>query len=420
MPAPPSFVFLSCSSFPSSGSPGLVVTFFCFHIFHRTVSSLSKVLLSNIVAGNFLFSTSDITGYSVFTSDGLFDYFIDPESIGIQIGKCINMDRNKIHVVLVVVSLASRFSLEEASAIESLRQFFPGKIGDYMNLVFTNGDALWKILIDDYLASIDDYLARNCLEPFVETLQLCGNRHVIFYNSTDDEARKVHQLKKLLCLVDTVVDANYGVPYTNVLIIDFPDLSGNGSNMPYDEEQMNGFLKKQVGRFSYIILSDYLMGFEGSSGNEETRQRKRFLNKKGSRRKSDDRVSSVHMKDIRGVEELQAVDAFRQVLVLDELLPEQHDDYHVMLRTQSGNNAYIISHSEHNLKLTIQSLHNHYLLNVIGLKKNVRKQTMYASMDVQKKASLLYKRRFRYNQKVAIASEALASTGTQITASRTS
>ncbi|KAL6569985.1 hypothetical protein OROMI_014499 [Orobanche minor] len=35
-----------------------------------------------------------------------------------------------------------------------------------MILVFTNGDALWKILIDGYLASIDDYLARNCFEPF--------------------------------------------------------------------------------------------------------------------------------------------------------------------------------------------------------------------------------------------------------------
>ncbi|KAL6542588.1 hypothetical protein OROMI_024190 [Orobanche minor] len=80
-----------------------------------------------------------------------------------------------------------RFSLEEASAIYSLRQFFAGKMGDYMILVFTNGDALWKILIDGYLASINDYLARNCFEPFAETPQLCAKRHVIFDNSTYDE-----------------------------------------------------------------------------------------------------------------------------------------------------------------------------------------------------------------------------------------
>jgi len=112
---------------------------------------------------------------------------------------------------------------------------------------------------------------------------------------------------------------------------------------------------------TYLFLDICVVGFEGFSGNDERRERKsdfensederrtrigslkkkalnastkfkHSLKKKSNRRKSDGRVSSVSIEDVRDVEELQAVDQFRQALVMDELLPEKHDDYHMMLR----------------------------------------------------------------------------------------
>ncbi|KAJ9537771.1 hypothetical protein OSB04_030504 [Centaurea solstitialis] len=58
----------------------------------------------------------------------------------------------------------------------------------------------------------------------------------------------------------------------------------------------------------------------------------KFKHSLKKKRKPLNRVSSVSIEDIRDAKELQAVDAFRQALVLEELLPEKLDDYHMMLR----------------------------------------------------------------------------------------
>ena len=64
------------------------------------------------------------------------------------------MANDGIHAMLVVVSLRSRISIEEAAAIVTLLKFFGNKISDYMILVFTGGDQLEEddVTLDDYLS----------------------------------------------------------------------------------------------------------------------------------------------------------------------------------------------------------------------------------------------------------------------------
>lgn len=99
---------------------------------------------------------------------GLFDFSAETEFIGKEIVKCINMAKDGIHAVLVVLSVRTRFSKEEAAAVNSLRALFGNKITDYMIIVFTGGDEL-----EYNEKTLEDYLGRDCPEP----LMVCCASH---------------------------------------------------------------------------------------------------------------------------------------------------------------------------------------------------------------------------------------------------
>ncbi|KOM42322.1 hypothetical protein LR48_Vigan04g252000 [Vigna angularis] len=92
--------------------------------------------------------------------------------------------------------------------------------------------------------------------------------------------------------------------------VDQPVKLGHESEYSDDEK------KKRVGSFKKVAMNASFK-FRGS------------LTKKGRRHS---RVMSVAIEDDLDAEELQAVDALRQALILEELLPSRHDDHHMMLR----------------------------------------------------------------------------------------
>ncbi|KAK4437745.1 Phosphatidylinositol/phosphatidylcholine transfer protein SFH12 [Sesamum alatum] len=58
----------------------------------------------------------------------------------------------------------------------------------------------------------------------------------------------------------------------------------------------------------------------------------KFRNSLSKKSRRSSRVMSIVLEDEHDAEELQSVDAFRQALILEELLPAKHDDYHMLLR----------------------------------------------------------------------------------------
>ncbi|XP_065881822.1 phosphatidylinositol/phosphatidylcholine transfer protein SFH8-like [Euphorbia lathyris] len=59
---------------------------------------------------------------------------------------------------------------------------------------------------------------------------------------------------------------------------------------------------------------------------------KRIRRSLHKRKSKSSRMGISAIEDVRDVEELQVVDAFRQALIGEDLLPSKHDDYHMLLR----------------------------------------------------------------------------------------
>ncbi|XP_076901523.1 immune-associated nucleotide-binding protein 9-like [Bidens hawaiensis] len=188
---------------------------------------------------------------NVIDTPGLFDSSVDTEFIGKEIVRCINMARDGIHAVLVVLSVRNRFSKEEESAISSLRTLFGSKINDYMIVVFTGGDEL-----EENEQTLKEFL-EDCPESLKETLSQCGDRCAVFDNRTKDQRKKMLQVQELLSLVNMVLTKTNGKPYTDEI---FCELQRGTQRLHEQTEQvqsLQGYTKQEISELTEQMHKSY-------------------------------------------------------------------------------------------------------------------------------------------------------------------
>ncbi|KAJ8312321.1 hypothetical protein KUTeg_009694 [Tegillarca granosa] len=137
---------------------------------------------------------------------GLFDTGMTNEHVTKEIVKCIGMTAPGPHAILLTVNIG-RFTKEEQDAVKHFVDHFGVGMYNYLMVVFTRADDL-----DNENVAIDDYVKGS--EPLKAILHLCNNRYVPFNNRLTGTEQE-HQVKKLISLIDDVVNRNGGCCYTN-------------------------------------------------------------------------------------------------------------------------------------------------------------------------------------------------------------
>ncbi|KAL2329416.1 hypothetical protein Fmac_022843 [Flemingia macrophylla] len=191
---------------------------------------------------------------NVIDTPGLFDFSAGSEFAGKEIVKCIDLAKDGIHAVLVVLSVRTRFTEEEETTLQSLRTLFGSKIADYTVVVFTGGDEL-----EENDQTLEDYLGCGCPEPLKEILSLCERRCVLFDNKTKDERKRVGQVQQLLSFVDMVLSRNGGRPYTHKLFTELKKgaMELHNRQREVDSLKLRGHSNGQITEFKKQMQQTY-------------------------------------------------------------------------------------------------------------------------------------------------------------------
>ncbi|XP_078541467.1 GTPase IMAP family member 7-like [Lissotriton helveticus] len=143
---------------------------------------------------------------AVVDTPGLFDPEVPNLVIAQEISRCVVMSAPGPHAIVLVLQ-ASRFTPEEARAVQDIQELFGEEAARYMLVLFTRMDDLEadKTTLENYIQSSDSKLKG--------VIRGCGNRYVAFNNRAQGGVRE-QQVCALISMVEKMVNDNGGLYYT--------------------------------------------------------------------------------------------------------------------------------------------------------------------------------------------------------------
>ncbi|XP_053198769.1 GTPase IMAP family member 4-like [Scomber japonicus] len=141
---------------------------------------------------------------TVVDTPGIMDTSKEPDYITSEIVRCVKLTCPGPHVFLLIMQIG-RFTNEEKNAVEALQELFGPEANKYMIVLFTRGDDLDGMTIEQYVG--------KGTEAFRRVIQSCGSRFHVFDNRKSDRNQVVQLIKK----IDNMVAGNGGRCYTDAM-----------------------------------------------------------------------------------------------------------------------------------------------------------------------------------------------------------
>ncbi|KAK9740667.1 hypothetical protein RND81_03G052300 [Saponaria officinalis] len=179
-------------------------------VFHSVCSSTGVTSITEMHSTEF--NDGHVNGrvINVIDTIGLFDSDVNSSVLGKEIVKCVDLAKDGIHALVLVLSVRTRFTTEEATSLKILMGLFGPEFPNYMIVLFTGGDEL-----RERNETLDDYLRRGCSDALNDVFRACNNRRLLFDNTTNDSVIQGKQRQDLFELIEKVLEDNGQKPYTD-------------------------------------------------------------------------------------------------------------------------------------------------------------------------------------------------------------